>query len=78
MTSNKITEMQAAIMNYIRQNLPRDKNKAVTGIVRGNKVIIRNQAYSFIPAVDVYFAEGSYVVCLLPDDKTVAVIVGVL
>lgn len=77
MRSNNILEMQNAVKDWVKRNLPKDTNKAVTGVVKGNRVIIKNQSYSFTPVVDIYFADGDSVVCLLPDSGNVAVVVGV-
>jgi len=76
--NSSITSMQQAVISYVKKNLPKDKNKAVTGIVRGNKVIIGNRSYHFIPTIDVYFGDGDRVVCVLPDSGNVAAIVGVV
>lgn len=76
--NSKMLSMQQAIMDYVRRNLPKDKNNAVTGVVRGGKVIIKNKSYPYVPTVDVYFGDGDYVYCILPDSGNVAAIVGVV
>lgn len=78
MNSNKCAEMQNAIKNYVKRNLPKDKNKAVIGVIHGGRVIINGVSYSYTPAVDMYFGDGDHVACLLPDSSIVAVVVGVL
>lgn len=77
MKSNNIIEMQNAVKDYIRRNLPIDKNKAVTGVVHGGRVIVGNSSYPFVPAVDIFFGEGDRVACILPDSGITAVVVGV-
>lgn len=78
MHSNDILEMRYAVKQWVLNHLPKDKNKAVTGVVHGNKVVIGLHSYPFIPAVNMYFADGDSVACLLPDSGNVAVVVGVL
>jgi len=77
MRSNNILEMQNAVKSWVKRHMPKDTNKAVTGIVQGNRVIINNQSLPFIPAVNIFFENGDSVVCLLPDSGNVAVVVGV-
>ena len=77
MKSNAILEMQIAVKNYIRSNLPKVENKAVSGLVQGGRVIVGNNSYPYIPTVDLYFGDGDSVACLLPDSGDTAVIVGV-
>lgn len=76
--NSSITSMKQAIISYVKRNLPKDENKSVTGIVRGNRVIVGNRSYNYIPTVDVYFGDGDRVVCVLPDSGNVAAIVGVI
>ena len=76
--SADILAMQKAIMDYIWAHIPKDKNKAHVGTVSGGRVIINNQSYSYVPAVDNYFGEGSRVACLQPEQTNSAVVVGVL
>lgn len=76
MKSNAIIEMQNAIKNYIKRNLPKDENKAVTGRVSDGRVIVGNKSYPYVPAVDIYFESGDTVACLLPDSGNFAVVVG--
>ena len=77
-TNSKIISMQNAIIDYIRSQIPQDKNKAHIGTVRNGNVVIDNESFSFIPAVDLYFGDGSQVACIRPDNTNTAVIVGVL
>lgn len=76
MRSNNILEMQNAIKTWVKNNMPRDKNKSVTGVVQGGRVIVENQSYPYVPVADIYFSAGDRVVCLLPDTGQTAVIVG--
>lgn len=73
---NAIISMQQAIKDYIRRNLPEDKNRAAFGRVQDNRVIIRNVSYPFVPTVDMYFGNGDSVACLLPNSGNIAAIVG--
>lgn len=72
------SEMNRAIINYINANIPEDPNKAHIGTVSGNRVVIGDKSYSFIPTVDLYFGDGDRVACLRPDNSSQAVVVGVL
>ena len=72
------SEMNRAIINYINSKIPKDKNKAQIGTVRGNSVFIGNCSYGYVPAVDLYFGDGDKVACILPDNTTEAVVVGVM
>lgn len=76
MHSNNILEMQNAIKTWVINHMPKDKNKSVTGIVQGGRVIVGHQSYSYVPVADIYFGEGDRVVCLLPDSGQTAVVVG--
>lgn len=76
MRSNNILEMQNAIKTWVKNNMPLDKNKSVTGVVQGGRVIVDNQSYPFVPVADIYFGSGDRVVCLLPDTGRLAVVVG--
>ncbi len=70
--------MQKAIMNYIDSRIPKDKNKAQIGTVKNGRIVIGNSNYSYVPAVDLYFGEGSRVACLQPEQSDSAIVVGVL
>lgn len=70
--------MQKAIMDYIWANIPKDKNKAHIGTIQGNRVVIGNNSYSYVPSVDLYFGEGTRVACIQPEQSDSAVVVGVL
>lgn len=73
-----ISAMQDAIIRYIESRLPKNTNKAQTGIVEGGKVHLTNgRTLKFEPVVDMYFASGSKVACILPDTGNVAAVVGV-
>ena len=76
--TNSILNMQQSIINYIQRNIPKEKNNAVSGRIQGNRVIIGNKAYSYVPTIDVYFGQGDYVYCILPDDGNIAAVVGVV
>lgn len=68
--------MQNTIKTWAKANMPKDKNKSVTGVVQGGRVIVGNQSYPYIPVSDIYFGNGDRVVCLLPDSGQTAVVVG--
>ena len=70
--------MNRAIINYINSKIPKDTNKAQIGTVSGNRMVIGNTSYGYIPPVDMYFGEGSRVACILPDKSNLAAVVGVL
>lgn len=75
--SANFSAMNQAIMDYIRANIPQDPNKAHIGTVSGNRVIIGEKSYDFIPTVDLYFGDNSRVACILPEHSSSAVVVGV-
>ena len=75
--SSSISTMQAAIIRYIRANIPKDPNRAHIGTINGNRVVIGNKSYAYDPAVDIFFQNGDKVYCLLPNGSNVAAIVGV-
>ena len=75
--SNSINRMQQAILEYIKDNIPEDPNKAHLGRVNGKRVIIGNKSYPYVAAVDMYFGDGDNVYCLLPDSGNTAAVVGV-
>ena len=75
---SKIISMQDAIIDYIKSQMPQDKNKAHIGTVRKGRVVIDNESYPYIPTVDLYFGDGSQVACIRPENTNTAVIVGVL
>ncbi len=76
--SVNFSTMNRAIIDYINANIPADPNKAHIGTVSGNKVIIGESSYPYIPTVDLYFGEGSRVACILPDKSNYAAVVGVV
>lgn len=76
--SSAISVMQAAIIRYIRANIPKDPNRALVGTVKGKRVVIQNKSYVYDPAVDIFFQDGDNVYCLLPNGSNVAAIVGVV
>ena len=63
-------------MKYIKKNIPDDLNKAHRGRVDGKQVTIGERSYPYVISVDRYVANGDYVYCILPDNRDVAVIVG--
>ena len=70
--------MNRAIINYINAQIPEDPNKAHVGTVSGNRVIIGDKSFSYVPTVDMYFGNGDRVACLRPDNSSQAIVVGVL
>ncbi len=73
-----ISEMQSIIMKYVDSKIPKNINKAQTGIVVGKKVhLTSGKTFRFEPVIDAYFASGSKVACLVPDSGNFAAIVGV-
>lgn len=78
MRSANIKDMQEAVMSWVKANMPRDTNRAHFGRVCGNKILIGNQTYNYIPTVDLYFENGDSVACIMPDSGNVVAVVGVL
>lgn len=72
------SEMNRAIIDYINANIPADPNKAHIGTISGDRVVIGDKSYNFVPTVDLYFGEGSRVACILPENTNSAAVVGVL
>lgn len=70
--------MNRAIIDYINAKIPKDPNKAHVGTVNGNRVVIGNKSFSFVPTVDMYFGDGDRVACILPEQTNSAAIVGVM
>lgn len=70
--------MNRAIIDYINANIPADPNKAHIGTVNGNRVVIGNKSYGYVPTVDMYFGDGDRVACLRPENSNQAIVVGVL
>ena len=70
--------MRKAIIDYINSKIPKEQNKAHIGTVSGNRVIINNFSYPYVPAVDMYFGDGSQVACIRPENTNAAVVVGVV
>lgn len=80
MTGSKsaaMLEMQQAIIDYIKANLPEPLNNARYGVIKGNRVVIGNKSYPYAPTVDLYFGDGDGVYCILPDSGNMAAVVGV-
>lgn len=74
--SAAISNMQSSIIQYIRNNLPKDENNARTGTIRGNRVLIGNKSYSYNTAVDMAIFDGDTVYCLIPNSGNTAAVVG--
>ena len=70
--------LKNAIINYINSKIPKEQNKAHIGTVSGNRVIINSFSYPYVPAVDMYFGNGSQVACIRPENTNAAVVVGVV
>ena len=68
--------MQQAILRYINSRIPKDKNCAQLGIIRGGAVTIGNKKYSASLVNDMYFGDGDQVVCLIPDTGGSAAVIG--
>ena len=73
-----LKDMQAAVVDWVKANMPKDKNNAYIGRVQGKRVIIGNKTYAYAPTVDIYFADGDSVACIMPDSGNIVAIVGVL
>lgn len=70
-------QMNRAILGYINSKIPKEPNKAHFGKIKGNRVIIGNNSYNFVPTVDLYFGDGDNVACILPENSNAAAVVGV-
>ena len=76
--SANISSMQRAIIKYIESRIPKDQNQAHIGRVVNGHITINNASYPCVPAVDMYFGEGSRVACILPEKANKAIVVGVI
>ncbi len=74
--ASSISTMQRAITNYVKKNLPEDKNQVQVGIIRGDSVIIGNKTYRKNAIADMFYDDGDRVYCLVPDSGTEAAVVG--
>lgn len=73
MKSNAILGMQNAIKDYIKRNLPKDNNKAVSGRVQGRRVLIGNKSYNYTTAVDMAIFDDLEVCCLVSGNNAAVV-----
>lgn len=76
--SANIKDMQESVVDWVKANMPRDINRAYFGTVHGNKIIIGNRSYDYIPTVDLYFEDGDSVACIMPNGGNTVAVVGVL
>ena len=75
--SSAITAMQAAIIRYIDSKIPKDINKAQTGIVDGKNIhFSTGRTFKYDAVTDIPFGDGDKVVCLVPDGSNTAAVVG--
>lgn len=74
--ASAISSMQQSIRKYIQSNIPKDKNQAELGIVRGDSVLIGNRKYFSDCVNDMWLNEGDAVYCLKPTSGNQAAIVG--
>ena len=74
-----IRSMKSAINNYVSTSIYKatENMKAKRGIIRGSNVVIGNKVLPYVPAVDMYFEDGSEVWCIPADSGYSAVVVGV-
>lgn len=75
--SADFSQMNHAIIEYINSRIPEDKNAAHIGTVNGNRVIIGEKSYGYVPTVDMYFGDGDKVAVILPENSSSAAVVGV-
>ena len=75
--SADFSQMNHAIIEYINANIPKDANNAHIGTVKGNRVIIGNKSYPYVPTVDMYFGDDDKVAVILPENSSSAAVVGV-
>ena len=74
--ANAISSMQQSIKKYIQANIPKEKNQAELGIVRGDSVLIGNRKYFSDCVNDMWLNDGDEVYCLKPTSGNQAAIVG--
>ena len=74
-----IETMQKAIIRYIDSKIPKNLNKAQTGIIDGKNVRSTNGRtyYRAEPVTDNYYNDGDKVFFIVPDGGGKAAIVGV-
>ena len=73
-----IATMQKAIIRYIDSKIPKNLNKAQTGIIDGKNVRSTNgRTYRAEPVTNIYYGNGSKVTFIIPDGGGTAAIVGV-
>lgn len=74
-----ILKMQQAIIRYIESRIPKDTNKAQTGIVDNGRIHLANgKTLKLDPVTDIYYENGSRVACIIPDSGKIAAVVGVV
>lgn len=75
--SADFSQMNHAIIDYINANIPKEQNMAHIGTVKGDRVIIGNKSYGYVPTVDMYFGDDDKVAVILPENSSSAAVVGV-
>ena len=75
--SADFSQMNHAIIEYIKAHIPKDKNTAHIGTIKDGRVIIGNNSYGYVPTVDMYFGNGDKVAVILPENSSSAAVVGV-
>ena len=76
-TSADFSQMNHAIIEYIKAHIPKDQNTAHIGMVKDGRVIIGNKSYGYVPTVDMYFGNGDKVAVILPENSSSVAVVGV-
>lgn len=71
--------MKRAVSNMVTSAIytTTQNQKVKRGIVSGGSVVVGNRVLPYTAAVDIYFADGDSVWCLIPDGGRMAVVVGV-
>ena len=76
--SNSVLNMQNAIVNHIQRKMPKNTNNAISGRIKGSRFVTGNKSYPYVSTIEDYFTDGDYVYCILPDNGSVAAVVGVV
>ena len=74
-----LRNMKQAVSNMVKSAIyvTTQNQKVKRGVVSGGNVVIGNRVLPYTAAVDIYFADGDSVWCLIPDGGRMAVVVGV-
>lgn len=78
LADSAVLAMQRAIIKYIEIKT-KNLNKAQIGVIDQGKVHLTNgRTLRADPTTDIYYGNGSKVVCIIPDGSNIAAVTGVL